>query len=217
MKSGDILTVLGAILVVIVVALAANPHYLSSILPISSPSPSPAPVSTTIPTAARTTLPLPVPTLSQTGGPSSAVNPPYRIFYTDKPLSYPVFKLPDSLATFGASDIPLRTDELVTFAYIEDTRGGLTQTFSVPYPVWVLNTTVIANATPQYGSFRMALCSADTGKIIKGQEILNRGSAYHVVQVSNTPLYMIVSTAYIDRYRINLQTTRSYYDQYKPR
>ncbi len=80
------------------------------------------------------------------------------------------------MQSFGASDIPLRTTELVTFAFAEDTRGGLTQTFTVPYPVWVINTTVISNVTPQYGSFRMVLCYASNGKVIEGEEILNRGT-----------------------------------------
>jgi hypothetical protein len=87
----------------------------------------------------------------------------------------------------------------------------------VPYPVWVINTTVISNINPQYGSFRMVLCFAKNGTIIEGQEILNRGSAYHTVQVANEPVYMIISTAYIDSYRINLETPRTYYDQYTKR
>jgi hypothetical protein len=209
MKSGDILTVIGAIAIVVVIALVANPQYLSDILPKNTSAPSQATVSPTTP--ALTIL-----TPRTTPGPASPISviaPPYRIFYSDKPLSYPVFKLPETMTTFGASDIPLRTEEMVTFAFVEDTRGGLTQEFTVPYPIWVLNTTVISNISPQYGNFRMALCYAGNGTIIEGQEIQNRGSAYHVVQVSNTPMYMIISTAYIDRYTISLQTPRSYYDQ----
>lgn len=213
MKSGDILTVIGAIAIVIVIALIANPQYLSEILPKNTTAPSPVVVSPTTPALiVLTPRPTPVPT-----SPIPAIASPYRIFYSDKPLSYPVFKLPDNMGVFGASDIPLRTDEMVTFAFVEDTRGGLTQKFTVPYPVWILNTTVISNISPQYGNFRMALCYASNGTVIEGEEILNRGSAYHVVQVSNTPMYMIISTVYIDRYTISLQTPRSYYDTFSPR
>ena len=120
------------------------------------------------------------------------------------------------MVTFGASDIPLRTEAMVPFAYVEDTRGGLTQKFSVPYPVWVINTTVVANRTPQYGNYKMALCYASNGTIIEGDEILNRGTSYRIVQTSNTDLYFIISTAYIDRYTISLETPRSYYDAYRP-
>ena len=121
------------------------------------------------------------------------------------------------MVTFGASDILANNKDMVPFAYIEYNRsGGLTQTFSVPYPVWVLNTTVTANLTPQYGDFRMVLCYASNGSIINGEEILNRGSFYRIIQTSNTDVYMIISTAYIDRYRITLEAARNYYDAYKP-
>jgi len=141
----------------------------------------------------------------------------YRIFYTNKPFTYPRFKLPENMVAFGGSDILANSQELVPFAFIEYNRsGGLTQMFSVPYPVWVLNTTVTANLTPQYGDFRMVLCYASNGSIIKGEEILNRGSSYRIIQVSNTEVYMIISTAYIDSYRITLETARNYYDAYTP-
>jgi hypothetical protein len=217
-KSGDLLTVIGAIAIVIVIALVARPQYLSGILPINSPPvATPTPVYTAGPTLVQATV-----TPAQTLGtgvplPSPTVAPPYRIFYSDKPLSYPVFNLPENMNTFGASDIPLRSVESVTFAYVEGSRGGLTRTFTVPYPVWVINTTVISDINPQYGNFRMALCYAKNGTVIEGQEILNRGSSYHVVQVSNEPMYMIISTTYIDSYRINLETPRTYYDQYTKR
>jgi hypothetical protein len=214
-KSGDVLTVIGAIAIVVVVALIANPQYLAGVLPHTSPSPSPVTVSPTTPGPAVTVV---TPTVNPGETlPAPTIAPPYRIFYSDKPLSYPVYKLPDNMATFGASDIPIRTNEMVTFAFIEDTRGGVSQVFTVPYAIWVLNTTVVSNISPQYGNFRMVLCYASNGTIIEGQEILNRGSAYHVVQVSNTPVYMIIGTAYIDRYRINLQTPLSYYDSVRQR
>jgi len=63
----------------------------------------------------------------------------------------------------------------------------------------------------------MALCYADNGSIIEGEEIFNRGSSYRVVQTSNTDIYMIISTAYIDGYYISLETPRHYYDLYRPR
>lgn len=120
------------------------------------------------------------------------------------------------MVTFGASDIPLRVEENVPFAFVTGTRGGLTRVFSVPYPIWVLNTTVIAERTPQYGNLQMVLCYANNGTIIEGEEILNRGTSYRIVQTSNTDLYLIISTAYIDSYYISLETPRSYYNTYRP-
>lgn len=217
MESGDILAVAGGLVIVLVIALIANPQYLSGfslnrptatlqITPVPSPAQVPSPHIVTItPSPVPTdTTPVPVPTQA----------PPYRIFYTDKPFSYPAYKLPERMDTFGESDIRRSGEDVVTFAYMEDTRGGLTRIFSIPYPVWMLNMTVNASHTPQRGNFRMALCYAKNGTIIDGTEILNQGSAYKKIQTSNTDLYIIVSTANIEQYHIDFQTTRQYFDQY---
>jgi hypothetical protein len=217
-ETGDILTLVGGLVLVLIIAFATNPHYLSGISATVTPV-------TTVPTPLSrapdlsptmitvvTNTPRPEPTLV----PMRPDDPPYRIFYSNQPFTYPRFKLPENMETFGASDLPMRNEELVPFAYIEDTRGGITQVFSVPYPVWILNTTVIANRTPQYGNFKMALCYAANGTILNGDEILNRGQSYRILQTSNTDLYLIITTAYIDRYRISLETPRSYYNPYRP-
>ncbi len=124
--------------------------------------------------------------------------------------------LPVNMETFGASELPAKTLEWVPFAFIEETRGGLTEVFSVPYPVWVINSTVVAQTRPQYSSFRMALCSAESGEIIEGEEILNRGTSYRIVQTSNTGMYMIISAENIDSFYIRLETPRNYYDAHSP-
>ena len=218
MKKGDIFTVVGGLVLVIIIALIANPQYLAGIT---------SPVSPTSKTIAATPVPLPqeplIPIVLATPAPVATPLPvladaaPYQIFYTSKPFSYPRFKMPENMETFGASEIPLRNQKLVPFAFVEDTRGGLTQKFSVPYPLWVLNITVNATRNPQYGNFRMVICYASNGTIIDGAEILNQGSMYRVLQTSNTDLYMIITTQYIDSYRIELETPRNYYDLYRPR
>ena len=165
-------------------------------------------LTTVVPAATRvTSTPTPVPTIA----------PPYRLFYNSSPFSYPRFKMPENLAIFGAGDIPFRGREMVTFAYMSDQRGGLSQKFTVPYPVWVINATVIANRTPQYGNFKMVLCYGNNGTVIDGMEILNRGSMFRVIQTSGTEVYMIITSAYIDSYEIYLETPRDYYDLYRPR
>jgi len=216
-EKGDILTLASGLLIVLVIAIIANPQNLAFLKGAGEkaapvPIPTPLPVPTVVyqtPITPNYVKPTPIPVIADA--------PPYQIFYSDKPFTYPVFKLPENMETFGASDIVSRKQELVPFAFVEDKRGGLTQKFSVPYPLWVLNTTVTANKTPQYGRFRMALCYAANGTIIEGEEILNRGTSYRVVQTSNTDMYMIISTAYIDRYHISLEAPRDYYDIYRPR
>ncbi|MDO9325538.1 MAG: hypothetical protein Q7T80_11350 [Methanoregula sp.] len=216
MEKGDIITLVVGLFIVLVIAVLANPQYLSSLKGIGekatpAPTSTPFPASTVVNTAPVTQAvikPTPIPVITDA--------PPYQIVYSDKPFTYPVFKLPENMETYGASDIVARNKEMVPFAYVDGTRGGITRTFSVPYPIWIINTTVTANTTPQYGRFRMALCYAKDGSIIEGEEILNRGNSYRVVQISNTDMYMIISTAYIDEYHISLEAPRNYYDLYRP-
>jgi hypothetical protein len=212
-KTWDIVTLIGGLVFVIVVAILANPGTISGTPSFFHPPPTIVPVAvTSFPTTVLTLVPIPV--LTPVPVPTTA--PPYRIFYTSNPFSYPVYKLPENMGTFGASGNLGYGQEMVPFAFVEDTRGGVTQKFFVPYPVWGMNITVTANLTPQYGNFRMVLADATDGRIIDGGEILNRGSMYRIIRTSNTDLYMIISTAYIDRFRIDLETNRSYYHTFKP-
>ncbi len=213
-ERGDLLTLVGGVVIVLVIAIVANPHYLAGFT--TSPV-TPAPTITELPPPEPVTTPvIPVtPLLTVTPTPEPTIAPPYRIFYSSDPFSYPKFKMPDNMETFGAGDLPLQGREMVPFAYVSETRGGLTQKFRVPYPVWELNTTVTANRTPQYGNFQMALCYANNGTVINGEEILNRGSTIRVIETSGTDMYMIITTAYIDSFRIELETPRDYYDAYR--
>ncbi|MDD1694652.1 MAG: hypothetical protein LUQ71_08005 [Methanoregula sp.] len=212
-EKGDLITLIGGMLLVIVIAFVANPHYLSALSP-AQPAPVPTLVETFVPAPTATpvisTTRSPVPTPA----PVPTISPPYQIFYSNDPFSYPKFKMPANMGTYGAGDLPLRGREMVTFAYMNESRGGLSQKFRVPYPVWVINTTVIAERTPQYGNFQMVLCYANNGTVIDGEEILNRGSMIKVVETSGAEVYMIITSAYIDSYRIELETPRDYYDAY---
>jgi len=213
--SGDSIALAAGIIIVLFVAVIAHPEYLASLqIPFSID----VPATGTIPHIRIPAEPTPVsqvqipiiPTLQGSRGSL------YRITYTDRPYSYPLYMLPGNMETFGASELPAKTLEWVPFAYVEDTRGGLTKVFSVPYPVWVINSTVVANTRPQYSIFRMALCSAESGEIVEGEEILTRGTSYRVVQTSNTGMYMIISAENIDSFYIRLETPRNYYDVYRP-
>ena len=220
MKKGDIFTVIGGLVLVVIIAIIANPQYLSGLTSPTTPVSKTVPA-TTVPAPQESLIPIilvtsPTPTPVVTIRPVLPDAPAYQIFYTTKPFSYPRYKMPEHMETFGASEIPVRNQQLVPFAYVEDTRGGLTEKFSVPYPLWVVNITVNATRNPQYGNFRMVICYASNGTVIDGAEILNQGSMYRVLQTSNTDLYMIITTQYIDRYRIELEAPRNYYDQYRP-
>jgi hypothetical protein len=214
--SGDVLALFAGIAIVIFVAIMANPQYLSGlqIVPGIPQNPAETIISPSVPATATPYHPEQIPVI--TSAPQKTDVFPYPISMTDKPFTFPVYRLPGNMETFGASEIPWQTEEWVPFAFIENTGGGLTQEFSVPYPIWVINTTVLAENQPQYANFRMALCYADTGGIIKGEEILHPGTSYRIVRTSNTSMYMIISAENIDSYRILLETPRKYYDAYPP-
>jgi hypothetical protein len=211
-EKGDILFFAAGIITVIVIAILVNPQSISGILP-QVPFVTPLPEQTRIPLPVEIIItptyteitPVPRPT-------EAALN---RIYYSEKPLAYPRLKLPENMEVYGASDILQRNMELVPFAFIEEKRGGLTQEFTIPYPLWVLNISVVANTSPQYGNFRMLLCNATDGTIIEGVEILNQGNAYRIIQISNTELYMIISATSVDTYRITFETPRTYYNAYR--
>jgi hypothetical protein len=212
----DIVALAAGILIVFILAVAIK---YGGILPGVGKKSAPA---TPVPTAVVITPPLPqttpmpslvteIPTTA-TPSPEPTIPDPVvkRIYYTDRPLSYPVFILPEKMEIFGGGEIPWKDPDSVPFAYIEEPRGGLTQTFSVPYGLWRMNITVDAWSRPQYAKFDMALCYASDGKVIDGMEILNRGSAYRNIQVSDADMYIIIHTQNVDRFRITFETPRSY-------
>jgi hypothetical protein len=218
-EKGDLITLAGGVILVLIIALVTNPHYLSGIPGIGGKT-AVTPLPANVPTDAVTHFPPVNPVtpvtavITATPAAEPTIAPPYRLFYNSSPFSYPRFKMPDNVYIFGAGDIPLRGREMVTFAYISEAKGGLTQKFRVPYPVWSLNATVTADRTPQYGNFKMVLCYGNNGTVIDGMEILNRGSMTRIVQVYGIDVYMIITTAYIDSYQIDLETPRDYYFQY---
>jgi hypothetical protein len=215
-ETGDILTIAGGLFIVLVIALIANPQYLAG-MQLSLPGSTPAPTQTQPPPTTAPVL-LPATAVTQTPAETPAASltpvPPSRIYYTDKPFTYPVVRLPERLEMFGESDVRRSGQDIVTFAYMEESRGGLSRVISIPYPVWTMDIRVIDNTTPNIASFRMALCYAANGTIIDGVELMHPGTAYKKIQTSNTPLYLIISTTNIEGYRIDLQTSREYFEQF---
>ena len=211
MDKGDLFTLAGGLVVILVIAVIANPGLLPAFLPGTAgthagqevqETAAPATVPTVLPTP-----PTPTPTANLTPQPPKA---PTRILYTNNPYTYPVIHLPDRMETFGGSNVPLWSNQTVTFAYVEGSTGGLTTVFTVPYEMWAINISVTAYSQPQYSDFKMVLCDAKTGAFITGGEIQNGGSLYKVIR-SAGPMYMIISTSYVDSFAISLETPYIYY------
>jgi len=207
---GDLFTVAGGLVVILVIAVIANPGVLPAFLPGAKGTPAVQEVQeTTVPTTVPTVLPSPTPTPAVNQTPPLPPGPA-RILYTKNPFTYPVIHLPDRMETFGGSDRPLIANQTVTFAYVEGSGGGLTTVFTVPYEMWALNVSVNASSNPQYSDFRMVLCDAKTGAFITGGEVQNGGTMYKVVRYTG-PMYLIIGANYVDSFTISLETPYSYY------
>jgi hypothetical protein len=135
---------------------------------------------------------------------------PYRITFTGQYSSYPVVYLPADMASYGTSDPDWHYNTSIRFAFLEESHGGLTTTFTVPYPVWRLNCTVAAWRSPEKAHFRMMLIDEETGTNLEGAELSFPGSIVKNVQFRLHPVYMIISAEYVDRLVISLETPAEY-------
>ncbi|MDG6256413.1 MAG: hypothetical protein QCH35_02325 [Methanomicrobiaceae archaeon] len=191
----DALTLVGAILIVALFSVFYSPVSPDDV---QAPRPTVTPTPETHNTPAT---PTPAP-------PAPSIHDPVRITYTRNYLSYPVHILPSNMNVFGASDPDWqwRFKEMVAFAFLEESVGGLTETFSVPYPVWRVNSTLTATTTPQYALLQWVLVDATTGEILEGGELRHGGSMTKTVQVSCTAMYFIVHTRSADGITLSLET-----------
>ncbi|WP_292517707.1 hypothetical protein [Methanoculleus sp.] len=197
MDKGDILSILAALLIVSVAGIVFHPPAMETgpEAPVSNPPESvPTPPITASPAP---TLPVPL--------------EPARISYTTGIWSYPRCYLPDNLTQYGGSD-PLwkESPDIVSFAYIEEARGGVTETFHVPYTVWRLNCSVSATVRPEAAHFRMALVERESGMIIEGADLRYPGTIVKNVERGGKDFYIIVSVDDVDSYRITLETLPGY-------
>jgi len=218
-ERGDIITLAAGIAIVVIMALVLKFgglfHDDEAVITEVSPLPT-GPATGTRTFTPDTESPV-TPTLNPVTTPATPVPTPsdpvpYRIYYTDNPLAYPVFRLPESMNTFGASEIPWKDPGIVSFAYLDESRSGLTQKFRIPYGVWGMNISVEARIKPQYALFDMALCNATDGKYIDAIEIAGHGTAFRNIQVSNRDMYLIIHIENVERFKITFLTPRIYYN-----
>jgi len=194
---GDLLSIIAALIIVSAVALLLRP-------PAAEPGSGVPETPVTTPTPPITT-PTPIPT------PTIALPEPFRITYTTSVWDYPVCYLPENLTRYGGSDPPWKgAHRAVAFAWIEESRGGITEAFYVPYSVWRLNCSVSATVWPEAARFRMALVELESGTIVEGAELYYPGSIIKNVERGGKEFYIIVSVDNIDSYRITLETLPEY-------
>ena len=206
MERGDLAAV--AIALVLVVILTAFFTLTQSPAPVQ-PTPTPTPAPTPRVTATPTT---PVPVTTQV--PTVEIPTPQvttrRIFYTDSYYLLPIRFLPSDMNLYGFSDVPWQYNSSVVFAYIEENHGGITESFTVPYPVWRITATLSATRTPEKSRFRMIVVDTDTGQVLEGIEIRYPGSVSKTVVARGRPMYLIIGAENVERFMVTLEAPSDY-------
>ena len=194
---GNLVTLLAAAAVVSMVLLLAHSLLIP---PTVRVTPEPTPIPTLPPATPSPSPPPPTPAATPQG------ITPTRITYTGQFSSYPVLFIPSDMSPYGAPDAPWQFNSSVRFAYLEESHGGFTTIFTVPYRVWRINCTVSAWRSPEEAHLRLLLVDAETGTPLEGIEVRNPGTVVKNVQSRFRPLYLIVSTEQVDRVFISLET-----------
>ena len=198
MERGDLAAVLIGLTLVVILTIGLSP-------PVPSTSQAPGPVVTTpVPTTPVT--PVPQTTVPTSGLPTPPPATTKRIFYTNDYYLFPVRYLPRDMATYGSSDAEWRYNSSAVFAYVQENHGGITEPFTVPYPVWRVTSTLYAVKTPSNAGFRMILVDEQSGRVLEGAEIHFPGSVTKTVVADKRPVYMIIEAANVDRFIITLET-----------
>ncbi len=213
MDKQDLITFIAAIVLVLIIALIANPPSLGdwglNITATWDDHPSKTTPGNQIPPAKPTTVE------------SSA--PPHRLHYNYNLDSiyvagdhgYPVIHLPKSLSIYGGSDI-FRPDvwnyrKTVLFAYMEENTSGYSEMFNFPYQVWRIKCNLTPGSQPQYAYLKWVLVNADSGRIITGGEIRHSGEYMQSVEISGNNMYLLISTEYTEKFTMLFETPEVYY------
>lgn len=195
MDKGDVFSIIAALIIVVAIAVIFRPPGADAGAAIPEVPDSPTPEIT------------PTPTITAPPAPPD----PVRIFYTTGIWSYPLVRLPGNLTLYGGSDPPWKeTADTIPFAYLEEARGGITETFHVPYAVWRLNCNVSSTIRPEAARFRMALVELESGAIVEGADLHYPGGIIKNVERGGKDFYLIVSVDEVDSYRITLETLPEY-------
>lgn len=203
MERGDIAVVaLAILLVALLTAFFSHGEAGAPATPVlptpaaTTPVP-PAPVSGTQPTPFVTVVPateVPTPRITTR-----------RIFYTGNFYLLPVRFIPGDMTMYGYSDVEWKYNSSRIFAYVEENHGGITESFTVPYPIWRMTSTLSATRTPEKARFRMILVDEQTGKIIEGTEIRYPGAVTKTVVARGRPLYMVIAAENVELFTITLE------------
>ena len=102
-NSGDSIALIAGILIVFFVAILANPGYLAFLPSFRTAAPVPEAPQVPPPAVNIPVVPGMTPVAQAISVESHDL--PFRIVYTDKPYTYPSYRIPDHMETFGASEV----------------------------------------------------------------------------------------------------------------
>ena len=122
----------------------------------------------------------------------------------------PAREEPQQAAGYGFSDVDWQYNSSVVFAYVEENHGGITESFTVPYPVWRVTATLSATRTPEKARFRMIVVDQETGQVLEGIEIRYPGSVAKTVVARGRPMYMIIGADNVERFMITLEAPTTF-------
>lgn len=182
----------------------------------SAPAPATARPSPQATPSPRVTVPgtTPAPATMQepvTPVPTSPVTTRRISYDTRNYYLLPIRVIPSDMAMYGYSDVQWKYNSSVVFAYVEENHGGITESFTVPYPVWRMVSTLSATRTPEKARFRMILVDQETGQILEGTEIRYPGSVTKtVIARQDKPLYMVISAENVEDFVITLEAPASF-------
>ena len=124
---------------------------------------------------------------------------------------YEVFPLFGSSPYTTAQIEAITTIEWIPVGVLNQRRGGVSTTFSIPEtPFLRIRTEVTAERFPGQAQFRYVLCDAETGSILDGGEVIGGGSMRSILVSSEKEMYFIISATSVDAYRILLEVPREY-------
>ncbi len=210
MKQADILTFAGAIVIVLIIAIASQGidsiPGMNSIFGHSQPHSSyesPAdklPVSIMHATPQVWNIPK---------------NSDLNTIYASGGKGYPITDFPDDMTHFGASDPEYpemwMRGETIRFAQYTGPGNGFSDTFHVPFGFWRINASMNAPLKPESSRLTWVLVDSETGTILTGNQMRYKEQVLKTVQASGHSFYFMVSAQDVQAYSLTLETTKAQY------
>ena len=130
---------------------------------------------------------------------------------------YPTTDFPADMTHFGASDPEYQEiwmpGEITQFATYNGPGNGFSDIFHIPFGFWRINATMTVNTKPESSQLTWVLVDGETGAVITGNQMRYGENVQKTVQTSGERFYFIVSAQDVDQYTFELETTKAQYGE----